>query len=205
MVTRMTAPRPKILLFDLGGVVVPWVGPEVLAVRYCLTRAEVIDRFAGSEIFNAYERGEVGDIVFTAELRQMFDLPDADVGALWNSWVEPPFPGVIDALADLKTRFTIACLSNTNALHWGHLNTMFKTDAVFHHAFASHEINVAKPDPQSYHIPLAEMGVTAEDVWFFEDTTVNVEAAREVGMTVHQVDRAVGVMPVLRRLGLLTD
>ena len=201
----MPLPRPKVLLFDLGGVIVPWVGPEALAARFGMTRADVIDRFAQSEIFSAYERGQTTDAIFTAELKRLFDLPDPDIAALWNSWVEPPFPGVLDVLAELKTRFTTACLSNTNALHWNHVNEMFNTGETFHHAFASHQIHEAKPDAQSYLIPLERMGVTAEDVWFFEDTTVNVEAARNLGMTVHQVNRTKGVMPVLRQLGLLSN
>lgn len=201
----MTQTPPKVLLFDLGGVVVPWVGPELLAASHGLTRDAVMARFAGSDIFNAYERGHATNADFTAEFQGLFDLPEKDIAALWNSYVKPPFPGVMAALTDLKTRFTTACLSNTNALHWAHLNTMFSTDATFHHAFASHEINEAKPDAQSYLKPLAQMGVAAEDVWFFEDTTANVKAARTLGMAVHHVDRTVGVMPVLRELGLIAD
>jgi len=194
---------PKVLLFDLGGVVLPWVGPEALAASHCLTRAEVIARFEASDIFNAYERGEVGDAVFTAELARLFDLGDVDIAALWNSWVHPPFPDVIEALAELKSKYTLACLSNTNALHWAHVNTLIDTAQMFHHAYASHEINLAKPDPEAYRFVLQKMVVAAEDVWFFEDTTVNIESAREIGLTVHAVDRKFGVIPVLKNLGLI--
>jgi len=200
----MTDASPKVLLFDLGGVILPWVGPEALAASHGLTRAQVIDRFEGSEIFNAYERGEVENDVFTTELAKLFHLGDVDVPTLWNSWVHPPFAGVIDALAKLKPHYTLACLSNTNALHWAHVNAMIDTEQVFHHAFASHEINIAKPDPQSYLIPLQEMGISADDVWFFEDTRVNINAAKEIGLIVHPVDRKLGVMPLLKRLDLIT-
>lgn len=200
----MIQTSPKVLLFDLGGVVLPWVGPEALAASHDLTRAQIIDRFEDSDIFNAYEHGEVENDVFTAELANIFDLGDVDVAALWNSWVHPPFAGVMDALADLKSHYTLACLSNTNALHWAHVNTMIDIGQVFHHAFASHEIHIAKPDPQSYLIPLRDMGVSADDVWFFEDTKVNIDAAREIGLTVYPVDRTLGVIPVLKRLGLMS-
>lgn len=194
---------PKALLFDLGGVVLPWVGPEALAASHGITRAQVVDRFENSDIFNAYERGEIETDVFTAELAHLFDLGDVDVAALWNSWVHPPFSGVVEALAALKPHYTLACLSNTNALHWVHVNTMINTAQIFDHTFASHEINVAKPHPQSYHIALKKMGFIAEEVWFFEDTTVNIDAAREIGLTVHPVDRKFGVVPVLKKLGLI--
>lgn len=195
---------PKALLFDLGGVVVPWVGMEWLAEYNHLTRAEVSDRFDGSKIFCAFERGHASPEDFTTELGRLFDLPETNIPALWNSWVKPPFPGVLDALADLKTRFTTACLSNTNELHWAHLNAMFSTSETFHFDFASHEIHEAKPDAASYLLPLKRMGVSAQDVWFFEDTSANVKAARALGIKTFQIDRAVGVLPTLQELGLIS-
>ena len=202
-------PKPKILLFDLGGVIVPWVGMEALAAHNNITRAEVSDRFDASEIFRAFERGQASEADFIAELPRMFDLPDTnksdtDIAALWNSWVHTPYPGTLDALANLKTRFTTACLSNTNALHWAHLNTMFSTDNTFHHAFASHKIHEAKPGAASYLKPIEMMGCDIGDVWFFDDTDANIDAAREVGLTAFHVDRSVGVLPVLQALNLVT-
>jgi len=135
----------------------------------------------------------------------MFDLPDTDIAALWNSWVHAPYTGTLETLADLKTRFTTACLSNTNSLHWAHLNTMFSTDETFHHAFASHEIYEAKPDAASYLKPIEIMGCNIEDVWFFDDTEANIEGARKVGLTAFHVDRAVGVLPLLKELKLWND
>jgi len=197
--------KPKILLFDLGGVIVPWVGMEALAGYSDITREEVADRFAASAVSHAFERGLISEAEFMAELERMFDLPDTDTTALWNSWVLPPFPGTLAALADLKSRFTIACLSNTNAPHWAHLNTMFNTDETFHYAFASHEIYEAKPDAASYLKPIEMMGCAPEDIWFFDDTQVNLDAARTVGLTAFHVDRTVGVLPVLRDLNLLSQ
>ena len=198
------ANKPKLLLFDLGGVIVPWVGFEALSESTGLTREDIAAKFEQSDVFSAYECGRVEDDVFLKELKAVFDLENDDLASLWNSWVHPPFPGVIDALRHLKSEFTIACLSNTNALHWAHLNKMFNTDAVFHHAFASHHIQSAKPDAQSYNIVLETIGVKPHDVWFFEDTSVNVNAARALGMTVHQIERKQGVLQTLKTLGLIS-
>ena len=195
--------NPKILLFDLGGVIVPWVGMEALAAHNNITRAEVSDRFDASDVFRAFERGKASEADFITELQRIFDLPDTDTTSLWNSWVLPPYPGTLDALANLKSRFTTACLSNTNSLHWAHLNTMFSTDETFHHAFASHEIYEAKPDAASYLKPIEMMGCDIEDVWFFDDTEANIDGARKAGLTAFHVDRSVGVLPILRELDLL--
>lgn len=194
---------PKILFFDLGGVIVPWVGMEALAKFNNMTREEVSDRFDASDIFRAFERGTASEADFFEELPRLFNLPDTDVSALWNSWVRAPYPGTLEALADLKTRFTTACLSNTNPVHWAHLNRMFNTGETFHHAFASHEIGAAKPDLESYIKPLGIMGSQSSEVWFFDDTEANIDGARAAGLTAFHVNRSVGVLPTLRTLKLI--
>ena len=40
--------KPKILLFDLGGVIVPWVGMEALAKTNDISQREVSKRFASN-------------------------------------------------------------------------------------------------------------------------------------------------------------
>ena len=198
------AVKPKALLFDLGGVVVPWVGMEALAEFNNITRDEVSDRFASSDIFRAFERGQASEADFLAELPRVFDLPDGDVAQLWNSWVLPPFPGVLKALEKLKSHFTLACLSNTNALHWTHLSGMMTLGDIFDYPLASHHLQEAKPDTVCYIKALNIMGTAPTEVWFFDDTRANIDAARGLGMTAFHVDRHVGVLPVLQRLRLFS-
>ena len=194
---------PKILLFDLGGVIVPWVGTEALAAANSITGEQVAARFDSSEILSAYERGLVSDTDFLEELRRVFNLPNTDIAALWNSWILPPFPGTLEVLAELKTRFTLGCLSNTNALHWTHLNTMFSTHDTFDFPFASHHLQAAKPDAACYMNALKIMGAAPEVVWFFDDSLANIDAAHALGLTAYHVDRAVGVVPLLKQLKLI--
>lgn len=170
-----------------------------------LSRVEVSARMAGSGIARAYEVGACDDATFCAEMVTLFelDMPATEFPALWNSWVHPPFAGVIQALAQLRQTHRVACLSNTNALHWAHLQTLIDPYAIFHHAFASQLIQAAKPDPESYLIPLKQMGINASEVHFFDDTAANVEAARAVGLRATLVDQRLGVLPNLQALDLV--
>jgi len=197
--------KPKVLLFDLGGVIVRWVGLDELAKLTGLSRDEVGDRFAASPIFRDYEIGHCEDDVFAQAFIAEFDLniPLSGAKDLWNSWVQESYAGTKDALTELRKDYHIACLSNTNALHWAHLPTHIKLDDYFDDSFASHLINAAKPNPESYTIPIQKMGVNPSDIWFFDDTMINVEAAIATGMKAYHVDRDVGVIPTLRELGLL--
>jgi putative hydrolase of the HAD superfamily len=198
--------KPKVLLFDLGGVIVRWVGLDELAKITGRPRETVIDQFAGSDIFNTYETGQCGDDEFAAELNQLFGLGLAlkDTKSLWNSWVQESYDGTKDMLSELRKDYRIACLSNTNALHWAHLPTHIDVNAYFDDSFASHLIKAAKPAPESYLIPIQDMGVSASDIWFFDDTLINVEAATDLGMRAFHVDRTVGAIPTLKELGLFS-
>lgn len=197
--------RPKVLLFDLGGVIVRWVGLDELAKLTGLTRDVVIERFAASHIFNDYEVGECSDDIFADELIALFELDVSREKAksLWNSWVQDCYLGTKEALQTLRNDYTIACLSNTNALHWEHLKTHIDVDQYFDYSYASHIICAAKPAPKSYRFPLDDMKVKAEDIWFFDDTQANVRAAEALGIKAFHIDRDVGAIPTLKHLGLL--
>jgi len=198
--------KPKVLLFDLGGVIVNWTGLDVLSEMTKLSRDQVAESFAASPIFSTYEIGKCDDETFINELISIFklDVSPAKARQLWQEWVGATYTGTKDALEILKENYTIACLSNTNALHWEWLSTHIVIEDYFEHSYASHLINVAKPNADSYHIPIKDMGVNPSDIWFFDDTLVNVEAAKSVGMTAYHVDRDVGVIPTLQTLGLLS-
>jgi len=165
--------KPKVLLFDLGGVIVRWVGLDELANITGLSRDAVGNRFAASSIFRNYEIGQCSDNVFAEALIASFDL-DISLSAakdLWNSWVQESYSGTKDTLTKLRKSYTIACLSNTNALHWEHLSTHIQINDYFDYSYASHLINAAKPNPESYQIPIQSMGVEPSDIWFFDDTS----------------------------------
>lgn len=197
----MNAPT---LVFDLGGVVVPWVGFEAIAEMTGLSREIIDHRFGSDPALSQFETGRSGVDAFCHALPDAYDLDldPAEVPALWNSWVRPPFPGVVEAIRALNATHRTACLSNTNALHWEHLQTFFSTDALFDVPMASHILQRAKPDPAIYAAAQKQLGAEPADIWFFEDTARNLDAARDAGWTVYPVDRAHGVLPVLRELGL---
>ncbi|CAM3722323.1 HAD family hydrolase [Litorimonas haliclonae] len=194
-----------VLLFDLGGVIVPWVGIESLMERQGVSRETIVETFAQSETFNAYEAGLCDDLTFTTEMVKLFDMdmPPEAFAALWNSWVHPPFPNTLETLKTLRQNYTLACLSNTNALHWAHLHEMVQLEDVFDDCFASHIMGVAKPAQRSFQIPLEEMGVSASEVLYFDDTMLNVKAARKQGLETYHVDRHKGVLPILRFLKII--
>jgi len=201
----MSTQFPKCLLFDLGGVIVPWVGMIELSRMTGRPETDLIKTASNMPIFAAYEIGDCTTEEFLSQAPQLFGLNvSTDAFAkLWNEWVQPPYEGTREALLSLKPQFHLACLSNTNASHWDYLAAAHNIIDVFDHAYASHEIKAAKPDRNAWDITLNDMGLDPKDVWFFDDTMANIEAARKLGIESFHVDRNLGVLPLLRQLNLL--
>lgn len=201
----MSAPQRKTLLFDLGGVIVPWVGMIELSKLTGRPEAELLQAAADMPIFSAYEVGNCSTEAFLEQAPQLFglNLPKDEFAVLWNDWVRPPYDGTRSALLSLKPGYHLACLSNTNASHWDYLAQTHHIIDVFDKAYASHEIKAAKPHRAAWDIALENMGVSPDNVLFFDDTLANVEAAQNLGIESFHVDRNVGVLPLLRRLGIL--
>ncbi len=197
--------RPDVILFDLGGVVVRWVGIEALSEMTGFSVAEVKEKFAASDIGNEFERGLTDNQSFIEEFKTLFSLEGShqELTALWNSWVGAPYAGIVEAIMALRETYRIACLSNTNDLHWKHLNAYLKTEILFSPAYASHQINLAKPDRECFEFVIADLNVAPETILFLDDSQANIDAAEAADIQAHLVDPKHGALPTLNKLGLI--
>lgn len=192
----------KLILFDLGGVVVEWTGIAELAAISGLSITDVAARFASSQTSLTYERGEVSDDEFSDHMIALFNLPYSrgQFKLQWRMWVGEAFDGVVDMITGLRQSFTTACLSNTNQMHWDHLLGYLPLETMFDHVFASHHIQAVKPNANSYEIVMQQTGFAAHDIVFFDDSQANVDAAKALGMTAYKVQSDLGVIPTIRQI-----
>jgi putative hydrolase of the HAD superfamily len=72
-----------------------------------------------------------------------------------------------------------------------------------HHVFASFQIGRIKPDRAYYEFVLEQMGLAAGEAVFLDDSSLNVAAARQVGLHAYRVEGAAQARQQLARLGLL--
>ena len=194
---KSTHAKPETLLFDLGGVIVPWLGFEALSKITQMTAQDIAHRFTQNPVLKAYEIGQCSDQEFISETLRAFnlDMTEAELKRLWCDGVKRPYPGIYEMLDTLRKTYKTACLSNTNALHWAHLKTYLDPDVHFDHPMASHIMGLAKPDLNIYLAAIKDIGVNPSNIWFFDDTLQNVEAARLVGMRTFHIDKAVVSFP----------
>ncbi len=200
------APPPTVLLFDLGGVLVDYSGLEDLRplLPDPLEDAALLSRWTACPHSLAYGAGHLT----TDEFLPLF-LRDWEIGleppaflTAWQGWVRGWLPGAAALLEELRPRYRLAALSNSNAAHWDCLEPLGVL-AAFELALGSHQLGVRKPDPASYQAVLGRLGVAPASVLFFDDSTGNVDAARAVGMAAVQVDGPAAIRRHMVEAGLL--
>ena len=100
-------------------------------------------------------------------------------------------------------RHRMALLTN-NVREWEPLwRPMLPVDEIFEFVVDSAFVGMRKPEPEIYELTVERFGegVTAADCLFIDDVEVNIEAARELGMTaVHFVDNEQAVPEIERHL-----
>ena len=198
--------KPELLLFDLGGVLVDFSGTRDLArlMRTPATPQEILKRWLACPHTTAYEGGQLSADGWASRFVRDWDLdvlPDVFLEA-FASWSRGFFPGSVELLAELRPRYRLAALSNSNELHWKR-NEELGILREFEFTLASHQIGCCKPDPAIFHAALNAAKLPPEAVIFFDDQPANVAGAASCGIQAFQVDGVTGVRDRLVTEGLM--
>jgi putative hydrolase of the HAD superfamily len=174
------------LVFDLGGVIVELRGlpiqPQWIAGNEAAE--STWEKWLTSDAPKAFESGLINSGEFAERIVTELSMTVSAKDYLEYFTTLPigPYPGAIDMLNKLKSNYTTALFSNSNEIHWPLKMGRMKLDNAFHHHFASHLMGMAKPDAQAYQYVIDKLGVDANQILFFDDNQMNVDAAIEAGM-----------------------
>lgn len=196
------------LLFDLGRVVLDIDFTRVLKVwsehAQCAPD-DIVDRFTRGDAYMEYERGKISDDAYFAHLRETLsiDLTPAQFLEGWNAIFVGQMPGIAALLTRASQRWPLYAFSNTNAAHAAHFSERH-ADLLSHFrtVFLSSSISLRKPDAKAYQHVIAEIGLPAERIVFFDDLADNIEAARACGLQTVHVTSPTSVAEALEVLGL---
>ena len=195
------------VVFDLGGVLVELGGVEEFGQLVGETREEVIwQRWLGSEWVRRYERGLCSREAFAEGAVAEFGiaLPPQEFLDRFLRWPKGLLPGAEALVRGVRTDLHVACLSNTNELHWNHQLDAFGLRALFEQHFTSHELGMVKPDREIYDHLVTALGLPPERIVFLDDNQLNVDGARAAGLDAHRTVGVAQARAVLGERGLLS-
>jgi len=175
----------KLIVFDMGHVFVDFEWEEVCRGFYALsghTRDEFrsVLHYVGGL---GYERGEITTEDFLKELNARLGttLSVDEFKVLWNATFREN-PEMAALLQALKASYPLYLLSNTNEVHYRHLQDTYGVARHFQELILSYEVGHAKPDAAIYQVVLERSGLAAANCVFVDDLPGNVAAARALGM-----------------------
>ena len=195
------------IMFDLGGVLVELGGVSRMLdlLNHTITTEELWTRWLTSPTVRQFETGLIDSDQFVNDLRAEFELtiePEQFI-AEFTSWPTGLYPGTRELLLQLAPHYTLACLTNTNALHWPRVCDEMELKPLFAAHFASHLIGLLKPDREVFQHVVHELGYAPERILFLDDNRLNVESARSIGLSAYCVDGLTGATEQLTTLGVL--
>jgi|TARA_B110000881_G_scaffold220145_1_gene244213 epoxide hydrolase-like predicted phosphatase len=200
----------KVLLFDLGGVIIDIDPSNTINTLRSLSK-DPSNNFSGLDyryskekspllqIFFEYEKGNISDDIFRDGIRKIgnIDASNSKIDSIWNSVIVKIYRDLLDIIFSLRNRFKIMILSNTNYIHKKHFNQLVvemygkRFDELFDMVFYSYELGTRKPEKTIYQRVLDDCKFEGSDILFFDDMKENLEASEMVGMkTFHVRDLA---------------
>ena len=187
------------LIFDFGGVLIN------LDLNRCIQKFKDLgvnnfennlNNYGQKGIFLEFEKGLIDIPTFRDEIRKLAKKPlkDNEIDEAWCAFLCNIPDYKIELLLQLKKKFRLLLLSNTNPLHieisardefarFG--QTM---QSLFDKCYFSYEMKMVKPDAEIFEALLADAGLTAEECLFLDDGEKNILQAEKMGIQTYHVN-----------------
>jgi putative hydrolase of the HAD superfamily len=199
--------KPRALVFDLAGVLLDFGGIEsVEELSGGRVGAEDFSRFwSCSPWADGLYRGTCAPQEFAAGAVAEWSLSATPAAFLtaFQAWLRGPYPGAFELLQELRPKYRLACLSNTNVLDVSRFRMELHLHERFDECFFSNEIGLRKPDSDCYRHVLRRLDMAPQDVAFFDDSPACVAGALFVGMSAHHCTGLESLRCTLNQLEIL--
>ena len=189
----------KNIIFDLGGV--------ILNINYNTTIEsfkkigfsnfdDIYGQMRQSHVFDKYDKGFILPSEFRNELRLVSKLnfTDESFDYAWNSMIHDIPAHRLETIKQLRNKFKIFLLSNTNEIHlsyfFNYVDSTFGKgtfESVFDKPYYSCRMGMRKPDLEIYHQLIKENHLKASESLFIDDTEFNVTAAMDAGLQAYHI------------------
>ena len=209
----MTAPdatgRARAIVFDLGGVLLDWNPRHLYRQLFAGDEAAMerfLDEVCTMEWHHAHDLGAPPERTCTALAHAHPE--QAELIWAWSrrseEMIAGPIDGTVAILSELRTA-GVPCYALTNMERETYplRRERFPFLGWFDGTLVSGVEGVAKPDPAIFELLLDRFDLDPAETLFIDDSPVNVEAARSVGMRAIEFDSPGQLRRALQDAGLL--
>ncbi len=184
----------KNIIFDFGGV--------ILKIDYKLTENafaklglkefdNIYSQTTQKELFDVFEKGLISPADFRGEIKKFINegVADLQIDEAWNAMLLDLPEDRIQLLSQLKKKYQIFLLSNTNEIHFNtfssYMQSKFHQDVfsdLFDKTYFSHKVKMRKPDAEIFELVLKENNLKKDETLFIDDSIQHIEGAKKVGL-----------------------
>lgn len=184
----------KNIIFDLGGII---LNIDFNRASIAFNKLGINDfsslysQAIQSNLFINLELGILNEDDFCEEIRLLcgLNLTNNEIISAWNELILDFPPARLQLIHELKYNYRCFLLSNTNKIHYDYYQSNLRhnhningLESLFEKAYFSHEINLRKPNIDSYEFVLKENKLNAEETLFIDDSIQNIEAAKQINI-----------------------
>ena len=196
----------KLILFDLGGVLLRLNDP-IETFGLDIELAEFKNRWLQSPSVRKFESSGMDTEEFAKNIVAEAALPYdwEEFIRRFDAWPDRLFDETLSVLHAIPSKFHRVLLSNINPLHWGRDEIEGQLTGCFDHVFLSYQTGLIKPDHDAFELVVKTFDCRPDEVLFFDDSLMNVEAASDYGL---QAVLAIGIEAVketLQERGILLE
>ena len=198
----------RAFLFDIGNVLVRFDFSKAFRAIAPFSDVEhtkeLLSQFEDVKL--RYEDGQVSRADFLRDAFKYLDFrgTEADFLAAWQGIFTENTP-MVELVKQLRQRFPLYLLSNTNCMHVEGLFRDFDVFSQFEGGTYSHMAHASKPGRRIFEIACAEHGLVPQTTFFIDDLEANVATAREMGFQAHQYhpDQHQTLLTTLQKIGVI--
>jgi putative hydrolase of the HAD superfamily len=193
----------KNIIFDLGNVIIDLDLEKTEQELGNILGNDLRQKLAAlkqGDIFERYEMGLCSEEEFVKTLQSvnLQRISHRRIIDAWNAMLLQTPLHRLEMLEQLKSKYNVFLLSNTNKTHLDWVYDDLKksygiTDfesRFFHKAYYSHLVNLRKPNANIYEFVLQDNDIQAFETLFIDDNADNIAGAKSVG--IHAIHHAIG-------------
>ncbi|MCH7568584.1 MAG: HAD family phosphatase [Nanoarchaeota archaeon] len=173
----------KAIIFDMGGVLLIQNHKEIFSKFAKITKIEIWDNKAFWKLRSKLPTGRTTSSkafsVLSTKEKSLKEI--MKVYGICYEKFSPKNKEVFSLLNNLKKRYRLYLLSNTNPLHYS-INKKRGVYKPFAKSFLSFKLRMKKPDKRFYRHALKDIRLKPEEVVFIDDQKKNIIVANELGM-----------------------
>jgi epoxide hydrolase-like predicted phosphatase len=175
------------VIFDLGGVVLDW-NPDQILTRFQQDpdlRRDLRQALFAHADWQLFDRGGLTETEVIDRIEARMGRPRTELVAILDAVHESlaEKPDTVKLIRALHQRgIPLYCLSNMPASIYARLRIRHGFWDVFRGIVISGEVRMIKPEPEVFAHLLQRFDLRAQESVFVDDLSVNIEAARRVGL-----------------------